>query len=388
MKIAWVTRSFLDYRVPVYGELDKLVSGQLYLIYAGDYVPQAVQEKAVAVLGRRSLPLTGEWRIGPEDRHFLANRNVSLRIHPGVLKKIRELKPDIIVCDGFFKWTLPALLYRIGFGTPLVICYERWAHTERHAQWYRKLYRKAVLHFTDAMCCNGMLSKQYTVDLGMPAERITTGHMSADTESLQKQAEAVTGAEKKAFLEKHKAEGVIFLYAGRLIHLKGVDLLLAAWSQFEKESASGTLLLVGGGSQEQELRGRVMAEGLERVRFVGSVDYTDMAKFYAAADIFVIPTLEDNWSLVVPEAMACGLPVLCSRYNGCWPEMVQEGKNGWVFNPNDIGDILRVIRAAADARDQLLEMGKCSRNILSAHSPETAAESVLSACRIALKNRN
>ena len=46
-----------------------------------------------------------------------------------------------------------------------------------------------------------------------------------------------------------------------------------------------------------------------------------------------MPTLEDNWNLVVPEAMACGLPIACSIYNGCYPELVHEGINGKLFGP-------------------------------------------------------
>jgi len=125
---------------------------------------------------------------------------------------LQELKPDVIICDGFFKWTLPALCYRMRSGTPLVICYERWSHTERFAQWYRKLYRKFVLRFVDAMCCNGTLSRQYAVDLGMSAIKITTGHMAADTDSLQKEGDAVTEADKKELLEKFNTSGLVFLY--------------------------------------------------------------------------------------------------------------------------------------------------------------------------------
>lgn len=45
-----------------------------------------------------------------------------------------------------------------------------------------------------------------------------------------------------------------------------------------------------------------------------------------------MPTIEDNWSLVIPEAMACGLPVATSIYNGCYPELVKKDINGYVFD--------------------------------------------------------
>jgi glycosyltransferase involved in cell wall biosynthesis len=385
MKIAWVTRSFLDYRIPVFKELDALVEGGLNLLYAGDYVPQSVQKKAARVLGPRAMPLTGEWRIGREDRDFLANRNVSLRIHPGVFGRIRGLKPDVMVCDGFFKWTVPALLHRIQSGTPLVICYERWAHTERLSQWYRKLYRKMVIRFADAMCCNGSLSAAYANQLGMPSNRITRGQMAADTDGLAAARERIPAAETSALKEKLGLCGTILLYVGRLVQLKGLDRLMDAWARLEPNLAKKSgLLIAGDGPERGALERQCRDLGLVNVVFVGAVAHDRIAAYYATADAFVIPTLEDNWSLVVPEAMACGLPVLCSKYNGCWPELVREGENGWVFDPVDSRDFVRTLQAAVDAGDRLREMGKCSREIVAAHSPGNAAEAIISACRIAV----
>ena len=79
--------------------------------------------------------------------------------------------------------------------------------------------------------------------------------------------------------------------------------------------------------------------GLTNVYFIGKVDYDNLPNYYQSADVFVIPTLEDNWSLVVPEAMASGLPILSSVYNGCYPEYVTED-NGWVFDPLDSSDFV------------------------------------------------
>jgi len=77
--------------------------------------------------------------------------------------------------------------------------------------------------------------------------------------------------------------------------------------------------------------------------FAGKVDYDQIAIYYRSSDVFVIPTLQDNWSLGVPEAIACGLPVACSQYNGCHPELVTS-ENGWVFEPMDYQNTSSVIK--------------------------------------------
>jgi glycosyltransferase involved in cell wall biosynthesis len=122
------------------------------------------------------------------------------------------------------------------------------------------------------------------------------------------------------------------------------------------------------------------------IMFAGSIDYDTIANYYAAADVFIMPTLEDNWSLVVPEAMACGLPILCSRYNGCYPELIEPGGNGWVFDPLDVNDTFNALHRCVTNRDRLKKMGQRSREIVAKYSPENAAKAILDACRLALEN--
>lgn len=401
LRVAYVARSFLDYRLPVYGALDELTGGSFYLLYSAEYVPERAQRKVQQLLGERAIGLRGECRLGPEDAGYMANRNVSIRFQPGLFARIRSLRPDVLVCDGFFKWTFPSLVYRAVFGTPLVILYERTFHTERRAQWFRTAYRRLALRYTDAMSCNGQLCKEYSVWLGMPPHRITTGHMAADVELLAQGTRQVAATDVQrlrgawgAKAREHETEGgTVFLYVGRLIERKGITELLNAWTLFEASAESeppdsrAVLVIVGEGPERVSLEQSAKSRGLN-VRFVGSVDYDQITSYYAAADVFVIPTLEDNWSLVVPEAMACRLPILCSRYNGCWPELVQQGRNGWVFDPLDPEDSVRgLVEAAGPSRRILREMGASSQKIVEEFSPCRAAEAILEACEIAVAYR-
>lgn len=98
----------------------------------------------------------------------------------------------------------------------------------------------------------------------------------------------------------------------------------------------------------------------------------------------MIPTLEDNWSLVVPEAMACGLPILCSVYNGCHPELVRP-ENGWTFDPLSPESLTGALQNAYLARADLPEMGRHSRRIVHDFSPEMIARNMLESCRMLLK---
>lgn len=389
MRVTWVTRSFLDYRIPVFEQLNHLVGQNLSLVYSAEWTPERVQAKAADILGPRATGLQGERRLGSDARSEFANSRICIPYQPGLLRKIRDTQPDVLIADGFFRWTPAAIAHRWQHGAPLVICYERTAHTERRSQWYRRLHRRLVVRFTDAMCCNGRLSSEYSQSLGMPSDRITLGHMSADTTGLADSIARLESRDKTALREELRVDGTCFLFVGRLIPLKGVRELLNGWKQFTQTgNQPATLLVIGDGPELPLLQRMVTDHALPNVRFLGEVNYDGIAKYYAVADILVMPTLEDNWSLVVPEAMACGLPILCSIYNGCWPELVHDSINGWTFDPLQITDVVRVLHLAASNSNQLAAMGQASQLMVADHDPRHAAQSILEACEIAIRHRS
>jgi glycosyltransferase involved in cell wall biosynthesis len=206
--------------------------------------------------------------------------------------------------------------------------------------------------------------------------------MVADVEGLQKEAANVTDEQISAVVARHQLKGVVFLYVGRLIRLKGLAELLKAWRELTAASQlrDATLLIVGDGPERGRLQSHCRECDLGNVRFVGNVDYDALAPYYRCADVFVIPTLEDNWSLVVPEAMACGLPIVCSKYNGCWPELVTPA-NGWVFDPLSQPNMVRVLREVCVSKTRLRQMGQRSRRIVSTHTARRAAQSIYTACQ-------
>lgn len=388
-RITWVRRSVLDYRIPVFKALDEMVDGGLSLVYSRDHTPVRVQDKLSDILGDRALGLVGEKNMGSSISGGFANRGVSLVYQPGVMKRIRQTSPDVLIGDGFSSWTSFALLYKLRKRLPLVVCYERTFHTERNVQWYRRAYRRSVLKLIDAMCCNGSQCVEYTRSLGMPLTKITVPNMVADTHGLERASAAVTPAEKVEIRRAWNAHGLVFLYVGNLIPRKGLRHLLEAWALMERTCGKeATLVLTGQGSERAALERQADSLGLVNVRFAGAVDYDKLSRCYASADVFVIPTLEDNWSLVVPEAMACGLPVLSSKYNGCWPELVLPDRNGWVFDPLDPDDLFGCLDRCMRSRSRLSEMGQNSRKIVAGFTPRIAVESILNAVQIALQPRN
>ena len=385
LRIAYIGRSLLDYRVPVFDALNRMSNGGLHVIYSKNVTPERVQKKILEILGNQAVGLEGEKRFGPEVVTGFANTTFRACYQPGALKALKRIEPEVLVADGFFQWTAFALAYRMLYGVPLVICYERTNHTERNAQWYRRLYRRMVVGLVGAMSCNGKLSLEYSKSLKIDYKRINTGHMVADTENLKKQVAGVSETRRQELRSCWGNPQIVFLSVGQLIKRKGFHQLINGWSRFSRAYDGNTVLVIlGSGPEHTGLRELIERLKLKSVYLPGEVDYDQIATYYVSADIFIIPTLEDNWSLVVPEAMACGLPVICSIYNGCWPEYVKEGLNGWVFDPLDETSTVRVLEKVSDERVDLKKMGVESQRIISNFTPEHGAKAILNACLMAL----
>jgi glycosyltransferase involved in cell wall biosynthesis len=377
MKITWVTRSFLDYRIPLYKALNALCGEKLTVIYNADVVPQRCQDKLEAVLGERAIGLHGELRWGGSkvDNASFANKGFRIPIQKGLFKQIISTQPDVLITDGFFQWTYSAYMAKVRLQIPHIMLYERTPHTERDTPKWRQFARKAMLPLINQIGCNGSETYTYLKDtLKVNPKKLFLGNMAADNSALAERVKAFNA-------ETYKTKTSIdFLYVGQLIERKGILPMLMTWKNFEDTHSEVKLTLIGDGDQLEVLQDYVTTHHFKSVSFLGKIDYEDVVKYYAQADIFIIPTLEDNWSLVVPEAMSCGLPILCSKYNGCWPELVQD-TNGWVFDPLDAANFKAVLRKAYHKKDQWEAMGEASQAIVKDYAPEAIAAKIFETCK-------
>ena len=172
---------------------------------------------------------------------------------------------------------------------------------------------------------------------------------------------ALSDNEKKKLKSQYISgeKGLLYLFVGQMAERKGVRYLLDAWLKLSAVHPNDKLLLVGTGNQLEEFRDKYK-KGTSII-FTGRIEYSEIYKFYAIADVFIIPTIEDNWSLVIPEAMACGLPVATSIYNGCYPELVHKDENGITFDTFKQESIIEALEYFH--HQDLRQMGMNSINI-------------------------
>lgn len=386
MKLLWVNPSFLDYRIPLYKEIDERLNKNFKLVYSSKRIPERCDKKIKEAIGDNAISIKKDKIISIGSGNGFANKGINIPITGGLYKSIKQAKPEIIIAEGFFQFTPLTLLYAFIHRIPLIIAYERTKHTERNCPFYRRWYRRFINLFVSGYVVNGSLTKEYLISQGVKPEVIFTGAMCADSAELSKKVLSINDTElisyKEEILKTKEDKGFTYIFVGRIIPLKGIKYLLKAWEKHIIDFPHDKLCIVGDGELLNDFKKEFSHSS---IIFTGAIDYSQIHKYYAVADVFIIPTLEDNWSLVVPEAMACGLPVACSIYNGCHPELVKKDINGRTFDPLNEEDIVETL-SYFHSQD-LKEMGKNSIEIEKEFSPEKTAENIINAARTILTKK-
>lgn len=154
-----------------------------------------------------------------------------------------------------------------------------------------------------------------------------------------------------------KKEGVAILSVGRLEKVKGHSYLIEAFRNIKGEIPGARLVIVGEGSERKNLETQVKDLGLsDSVELIGAVEHNKLPKFFAQADIFVMPSLSEGFGVVALEAMAAGVPVVASRV-GSLSDIIEDEKTGFLVEPQNPEDI-------KEAVFRILKDSKLRKNIV------------------------
>ena len=146
-------------------------------------------------------------------------------------------------------------------------------------------------------------------------------------------------------------DDLLILFIGHLETFKGIFELLDAFYEINKKHTNTKLMIVGEGHEEQKVRDTVSKLKLEgSIMFTGKVSPETIQNYYQMADIFTLPSYTEGLPLVVIEAMACGLPVIVSTAGGI-PELVKDGKNGFLVPPKDKFILTKKLEILVDKKE-------------------------------------
>lgn len=326
MKLLFITNVPAPYRVDFFNELGRHC------------------ELTVLFEKRTSDERDDSWK-SYEFRHFRGiflkgkSVNTDTAISFEILKHLRRRDYDAVICTDF---SSPTGMLAVAYMKRRKIRYylESDGGFAKDGKGFKEWIKKRVISGAAGYFSTAREHDRYYKQYGADEQVI---HRYPFTSVFASQlATAVPSEDEKRRLraELGISEGTMVLSVGQFIRRKGFDVLMNAAAQCRDDIG---FYIVGGKPTEEYLQLKDTLN-LPHVHFVGFKSKADLATYYRAADVFVLPTREDIWGLVVNEAMAHGLPVITTDRCIAGLEMVEDGCNGYIVPVGDEEQLAQRVR--------------------------------------------
>ncbi len=261
-----------------------------------------------------------------------------VNINFSIIRYLLIEKPDVIVCAGFSIATIFSFLYSKLMKKGYIIWNEGTKDTEIGLSTFRIYQRKLLARNAAAFVTAGKLSHEYLSGL-VNGLRIPdfVSYNTIENEKFKKNV--------SSFRKSIQRQNLIFrfLFCGQFVNRKGVWKLIEVFEYLSESITKCELLMIGDGPEKKKIKNYLSEKSIKNIEVFDFVQPEGIFEYYAQADAFILLSRKDPNPLVIFEALASGLPIICSKYAGNYPEFVQDGKNGFTVDPFNQNDIINKI---------------------------------------------
>jgi glycosyltransferase involved in cell wall biosynthesis len=228
----------------------------------------------------------------------------------------------------------------------------------------REILRKLCFKFASAVLVCGKKGIDSALKAGCDAEKIYDFPYVVDVTRIK--ADEPEDIPQECLIDVGNALPVIF-FSGRMIERKGLPSLLDALATIDA-SKNWVLWIEGAGPELERYIAMVHNYGIStRCRFLGFCQYDLHSWLIRTADIVIVPSIEDNWGIVVDEGLQLGKVVISSDATGSGRDRIVHGSNGYIFSAGDSLALADIIKQVLCLNVATLSVGHeaqgCSRNV-------------------------
>lgn len=308
-------------------------------------------------------------------------------VNPFLFFTLLQQKPDVVVCGGYSLATVSVWLWHRLTGRRYVIWTEATLHTDGRIQgfrlWLRRLLARGAGAFVDA----GTLARDYISFLNSTRSEVSCFRAY---NCVDNRAFSESGSEVDSFRRARGFPLRNLLFVGKLNERKGVHRLFEIYKLLRtsvKEPVG--LILVGDGPLLQELSRSKVDLRLEHMFVEGWIANEETTKYYSLASAFVLLSSVDHNPLVLFEALAAGLPIICSQGACNAVDFIQAGVNGYIVDPANTEEVLQRLGDVLSWNDARLQACRAfSNEVVGKANYAAAATAFVSACRFALRGES
>ena len=368
VRLVILTEIISPYRIPVFNALAQHPEIDLHVIFLAETDPSVRDWRVYTDEIHFSYEVLPSWRQRLGKHNLLINRNVG-----GALARA---EPDVILCGGYnYPASWQALRWAKRNHVPFLLWCESTAVDRRNLYWVVEGLKQTFLNDCTGFVVPGNSALEYVRRM-TGSKNIFLAPNAVDMHLFS--AQSAAARMNPRLRGEFGLPDRFLLYVGRLVRAKGVLDLLEAYASLEPQ-VRGELGLVfaGDGPLRAQLQGAAQSIFPGCVHFAGFVDRDELATYYSLAECLVLPTHSDTWGMVVNEAMACGLPVICTRIAGCAADLVRS--NGLLVSPKNISELGAAMQKMAADSGLRARMSVESRRLIQSYSPEYCADGIAGA---------
>jgi len=294
------------------------------------------------------------------------------------LKVWSREKPDYLICYGYtLAPQMTALLLAMATGTPFAVIGDAnyMADAARGLKrLVKRFWLRAVTKRAAALIAVGKASRRFWENYGARGEQLFEARFAVDNDFLARSSAARQEDARRWRERAGWSDKVIFLYVGRLVKRKNVDLILRAAEQANDDRLA--VVIAGDGEERASLE--ALADSRRRVIFTGGVAPDELPLYYAAADALILPAEQEPWGLVINEAMACGLAVIAHGDCGAAVDLVgpDVGVKLGTFSVEELTEAMRLVGRDDEQRRAMQQKARAR---IQAWSIAAAAQGIIRA---------
>tara|TARA_B110000971_G_C20018338_1_gene505056 strand:+ start:981 stop:2165 length:1185 start_codon:yes stop_codon:yes gene_type:complete len=313
-------------------------------------------------------------------------RNFSLKpgdsffgvFNPQVVWPIMTGRYNYILLFGYNYATLPLVwLSSLISGTPLIFKGEADRHhlklsrIDRIKKWVRSIFFSSIDGFAYSFERNAEFFKQH----GVKNNQLFFAPCSADNAKMQELKSHVVPSSWRQ-RNNISEDTPIFLFCGRLIKRKGVEIAFSAFIKLQKKHSKVVFCIAGSGPLKDKLVQKIHSHNLsEKVILTGFVSFPELAEIFVETHALILPSISDPSPKIVNEVMNFGIPVIVSKNVGTAGDLIRHGENGYII------DILSA-ENIANAMENTLSpkiyksLSKAAENTVQEWSPEATSTAI------------
>ena len=356
-KVAIITNIPSPYRIPLFEKIAEHTSVDLCVYFTA--ISEGNREWSVELSDRFNYKILPGFTL-----KYLGKDIFSYHINLSIIQELIRNDYDVLIASGYASFATQISFFLCKMRkVPFIL----WSGgTINEPSLLRKMslpLAKLIVRNSDAFIAYGTRSKEYLMYLGAPPEKIFSAYNTVDTDFFMQRCSEFRAAKDDLKDKMGIKNKIVVLYVGQLIERKDIKTLINAYSKLKTE-LDAALLIVGDGAQKNELKNLCIENKISNVFFAGFKQKEELSQYYAISDLFVLPSTQEVWGLVLNEAMACGLPVITTDKVGASVDLIKDGVNGYVVESRNTEQLYYAIKKVLLDPEVKSRMGKASKEII------------------------